>query len=764
MEPQGLAELRKNVENIADRLCLAVKGEFDFTLDIQTQDQSIQKLTMLVNFVIDAARRSIIEIKEKNEQLTELDRLKSDFLANISHELRTPLTLILGPLDAILSSNASLPEDTLQNLKRMQRNAARLYTLVNNLLDFSRLEAGKLQIYEEPLDLNQIISQLVDDTQGLACARKLTLEFLPAPDMGYVLLDPKMIEKIVLNLLSNALKFTPEGGKISIMLQRQDNEICLTVSDTGIGISEKQIPFIFERFHQIGSSSTRLHEGSGIGLALIAQCIELMGGKIAVESKEGKGTKFMITFPMRNAKALPPKLNHQANVHAIKASLSSLLASDSRQEKTKTTVFPSGKKGSFRILIVDDNHDMQAYISSLLNDVYDTMAVDNGKIALDAVKEYKPHVILSDVMMPEMDGYQLTKALKADSLTHNIPIILVTAKADSDAVASSLGVGADDYLCKPFSSEELIARTNSAVRHYQEYLKNCELNHQLVMVARRAGMADIATSVLHNVGNILNSVNVSVGIVQENTTKPHAKNLAAITTMIKENIGDLSRYLTEDPKGKILLDYLMALTDEINHENLKIREETQLLSQHVKHIKDIVAMQQSLSGISGVAEKLFLPEIIDIAITACKASMDKRNIELEKNVKADLFLTTDKSKLLQIIVNLIQNAHDALFAVDKDILCKKISIKAEKNLIDSYVDIAVSDNGIGIEKENLDKIFTFGFTTKSKGHGFGLHSSALAAKDLGGSLKVKSEGFGCGSEFILRLPLSHSARRFVNDA
>lgn len=214
--------LLEQIENISDQLCLAVKGNFDFTVITHTTEESVQKLSMLLNFVTDTARRALSEVKEQNNKLTELDRLKTDFIANVSHELRTPLTLIMGPLESILTSDSSsFPQKHLENLKRMERNAVRLYFLVNNLLDFSKLEADKFIIHEELVDVGEFISRIIDDAQGLAIDLKLTLKYRQRNKFDPMFLDIRMLEKIVLNLVGNALKFTPQGGRIEVDLEKK---------------------------------------------------------------------------------------------------------------------------------------------------------------------------------------------------------------------------------------------------------------------------------------------------------------------------------------------------------------------------------------------------------------------------------------------------------------------------------------------------------------------------------------------------------------
>lgn len=748
---------------MADELCLAVKGDFDFTIKVDTQNESMQKLTMLVNFVLDTARRSLLEVRQKNARLLELDQLKSDFISTISHELRTPLTLILGPLKTILANNADeLPQHVEENLERMQRNAARLYILVNNILDFSKLEAGKFTRHEEPLDLNALVSQLVNDTQDLACEHKIKLQFKPAKKLKNILLDGEKLEKIIFNLLSNALKFTPAEGTVTVELTELPNTISLRVSDTGPGIPEEQLPLIFQRFHQVDSSTTRAYEGTGIGLTVVKQFLDLMQGEISVKSELNKGTSFTVSLPKRFA-STPFAKNKTPNTPSSSREYFKKGLSLNHRKKIPPKQ-PTQEVCLPRLVVVDDNIDMQAYIISLLKDKFEVITAENGKLALAAIEQYKPHVIISDIMMPLIDGYELTKILKNRAETAHVPIILITAKAGDDAVVSSLEVGADDYLAKPFTPEELIARTTAAYKHYQDYLQTCELNSQLLSIARRAGMADLATSILHNIGNVLNSVNVSLDMIKENTNQPYIHDLTTVSTILKDHQANLAHFLTEDIKGKMVPDYLMALIRKINHHYENITKEVRCLREQINHIADVVAMQETMSGISGVVEKILLSEAIETAITMCKASLDKKDINVRLEIKDPVFITTDKAKLLQILINLIQNANDALSGQQATSKDKWIRFIVEEQPLNQGVTITVQDNGIGIKEEHRDQIFSFGFTTKPFGHGFGLHASALAAKELGGSLQMKSQGRGYGAEFILTLPLKQAKRRYVNES
>jgi PAS domain S-box-containing protein len=280
-----------------------------------------------------------------------------------------------------------------------------------------------------------------------------------------------------------------------------------------------------------------------------------------------------------------------------------------------------------------------------------------------------------------------------------------------------------------------------------------ELHQQVLVTARRAGMADVATAILHNVGNILNSANVSLSLLQENSERGHYKKLFSVITMLKENLSSVATYLTEDPKGKLIPEYLVKAGELLEGEYGSSVKEIGNLNKQLQHIKDIVAMQKSMSGVSGVAETIFLPEIIETALKMSgSSSFEDKKIKIHKNYEQTPFISIDSSKLLQILVNLIQNAKDAVLSNAELSEEKQISLSIQETP-PNFITIQLKDNGIGIDPANITNIFSFGFTTKKNGHGFGLHSSALAAKELGGNLTAESTGPNQGATFILTLPL-----------
>lgn len=290
-----------------------------------------------------------------------------------------------------------------------------------------------------------------------------------------------------------------------------------------------------------------------------------------------------------------------------------------------------------------------------------------------------------------------------------------------------------------------------------------ELNQRLLVTARRAGMSEIATSILHNIGNVLNSSNISLNLLKDSFTQPYHQKFLKVIGMIKEHLDDLPDYLTNDTKGKLIPEYLIAMAEMIENEYQKNTEELNSIDSDLQHIKGIVAMQQTFSGVSGVAEKIFIPELIETALQMSSNPAKDCAIEMVKQYIASPFIITDKSKLLQILVNLIQNAKDAVWknSGNKE---KQIKFIVEGDG-QKRINIQVMDNGIGIPAEYLSRIFSFGFTTKKSGHGFGLHSCALSAQDMGGSLKAESKGLGEGAAFILTLPVRNNRleRRVFNE-
>lgn len=410
--------------------------------------------------------------RRRAEALAEIDRAKTAFFSNVSHEFRTPLTLMLGPLEDMLSdpaANTALGD----RLSIIHRNAERLLKLVNTLLDFSRIEAGRAVALYRRTDLCALTTELASGFRS-ACEKAgliLEIDCLPLPDDIFV--DQDMWEKIVLNLLSNAFKFTFEGA-IRVELRPTSDGMAaeLNVRDTGIGIPEAEMPKLFDRFHRVEGARGRSHEGSGIGLSLVQELVRLHGGSVCVDSREGAGSSFRVRIPvgiqhlpaaqLERTPATDPVANRvRTYVEEALGWLPTVPSAgqedegpepDDRERTDRTT-------GSLpRILVADDNADMRDYIRRLLGSEYEVTTVADGEAALAAIRSNRPDLMLSDAMMPKLDGFGLLAAIRSDPVLRDLPFILLSARAGEEAHIEGMAAGADDYLIKPFSSKELIAR------------------------------------------------------------------------------------------------------------------------------------------------------------------------------------------------------------------------------------------------------------------------------------------------------------------
>lgn len=425
--------------------------------------------------------------RERAEALAEIDRAKTAFFSNVSHEFRTPLTLMLGPLQDLLSRSRTLltPAATRQ-LELVNRNGARLLRLVNTLLDFSRIEAGRVSGVYQATDLAAFTAELAGvfraatDRAGL----ELKVDCRTTREVAYV--DRDMWEKIVLNLVSNAFKFTFDG-KITVSLGQVEHSAELQVRDTGVGIPSEEIPHLFERFHRVPNTRSRTHEGSGIGLALVYELVKLHGGSMRVESTLGQGTTFFVSVPLGQEHLASRQLGGERVLRSTGAGaepfvhealnwLPDLESSQTEELSLDNELLPTGVSSESsgtprrRVLIADDNADMRLYLTRLLLAHFEVVAVADGNLALESISQHHPDLVLSDIMMPNVDGFELLRQIRSNPATTAIPVILLSARAGEESRVEGLNAGADDYLVKPFSARELVARVQthlelSRVRH-----------------------------------------------------------------------------------------------------------------------------------------------------------------------------------------------------------------------------------------------------------------------------------------------------------
>jgi PAS domain S-box-containing protein len=407
------------------------------------------------------------EERRRAQALEEINRQKTAFFSNVSHEFRTPLTLMLGPLEDLLADRDTVTKEEGRALVEVaHRNALRLLKLVNSLLDFSRLEAGRARADFAPVDLPALTAELASNFRSVA--EKAGLKFEVAADKldAPVYVDRDMWEKVVLNLLSNAFKFTLEGGiRVALRTSADRKAAELTVCDTGAGIPADELPKLFDRFYQVGGQKSRSFEGSGIGLALVKEIVSLHGGNVEVESQPGRGSSFRVRIPSGITHLPPEQVVMDASAIGLPSSKDNAYVEEALRWIDAPAAAPA-ETGTQkpRILIADDNGDMRDYMTRLLGDSWIIETAENGAVALDAIKTKRPDLVLTDIMMPKLDGFGLLEAIRQDAALQDLPVIMLSARAGEEARVEGLDAGADDYLTKPFSARELIARVGANLK------------------------------------------------------------------------------------------------------------------------------------------------------------------------------------------------------------------------------------------------------------------------------------------------------------
>ncbi|MFN6483469.1 MULTISPECIES: ATP-binding protein [unclassified Nostoc] len=673
--------------------------------------------------------------RQRAETLAELDRAKTLFFSNISHEFRTPLTLILAPVqDALSDSVNPLPGVQRERLELVHRNTMRLLKLVNTLLDFSRIEAGRMEAVYEPTDLAMFTAELASVFRSAIeqAGLRLIVDCPPLPESVYV--DRQMWEKIVLNLLSNAFKFTFEG-EITLRLHLGDDDrVTLQVEDTGAGIEPEELPHLFERFYQVRKAKARTHEGSGIGLALVQELIKLHGGTVDVSSTVGVGSCFTVTIPLGTAHLPSDRLQLDVDesptetlrerTTATRTQTSTALGAAPYVQEAERWIVEEGNRQqatgnseesylspvtchlsptSSHVLLVDDNADMRDYLTRILSDRdIEVEAMANGEAALAAATERVPDLILSDVMMPGLDGFELLKALRADPRTKEVPIILLSARAGEESVIEGLLAGADDYLIKPFSANELVTRVNAYLQ--MAHLRSLALRQERTINRRK-------DEILSTVSHELNTPLVAI-------------------------LG-WTRLLRSSPPNQAML-----------MKSLETIERNATLQ--AKLVEDLLDISRITAGkISLNLEPVQLQQVIETAIATVRQSYQTKDIRLECTL-APLPVTVqgDPHRLQQIVLNLLTNA--VKFTPTRGTI--EISLQTYEN----QAQIILSDTGCGIDAEFIPHIFDAFRQAEGtkKGLGLGLAIARNLVELHGGTIYAQSAGVGQGATFIVNLPLS----------
>lgn len=660
------------------------------------------------------------ELERKNKELAELDKIKSQFFANVSHEFRTPLTLILGPIQDILQNcEDNISAKIKSSLEIAQKNSFRLLKLVNNLLDITRLDEKKYQIKLEKIEINNVISGLVDSLSHLANSKKIKLIKNISNQETHILADIDAMEKLIMNLLTNAIKFTNSAGEISITTNCQNKNITISIQDNGIGISEENLPYIFDRFKQVDNSSTRKYQGSGLGLALVKELTILQNGIIKVESAPNKGTIFNITFPTienleKTPNATASNIEDESDLYSMTKIANRTIDIGNEDDFNANNILNNQIK---TILIAEDEPDMMKYISSLFTDQnYNLLQAKTGTSALKMAYEYSPDLIILDLMLPEIDGLSICQKLKSDEKTKLIKILMLTARSDEKSKLTALKYGVDDFVNKPFSSNEIKARVNNILKSdklqkdlYKELKDTIDklvlAQNKLIQSEKINATGALPEEILHDVKNPLNYM---VTALYSLKMDPAIANDCELTDTIKD------------------------------------------IEDGIKRVNNIISDIRSFSNPKESDKTKFsLKSAVDNSLIFTKQDLQKVGVYLDIDDK--LQVIASKEHITQVLINLIKNAAKAID--DSYQSHGKITIYAKKEN-ENKATIVITDNGVGINEKDLKAIFNPFFTTRDikKGIRLGLNTSYTIIKAHNSELKVKSK-FGEGSSFYFELPI-----------
>jgi signal transduction histidine kinase len=632
----------------------------------------------------------------------------------------------------------ALDQGTHETLESMHGNGMRLLKLINDLLELIRVESGRLDIKRDTLVVGDFVKGIASAVRQVAENKHVKLETGVDEQLGAVVVDRDKLEKIVLNLLFNAVKFTPAEGTVRLRAEKVENEFVVSVSDTGVGIAKNNLPFVFDRFWQADNSSKKKFAGVGIGLALVKELTEMQNGKVTVDSDEGKGAVFTVKLPYQKAE-IPARPEATATTPAKDGAAASdewLAGLYRRAELFPAVAVARGNTkapdlGGRRpvVLVAEDEPDMQKYLKTELQKDYDLIQTWDGAEALEKVQHFLPDIVLLDMMMPEIDGLEVCREMRKSDVMKNIPVILLTARADEETKYDALKIGANDFLTKPFSSTELRARIKNLIEahHYQrrlskqnvaltsaiEQIKETEM--QLVQSEKLASLGRLSAGIIHEINNPLNYTLTGLFALRN--------------------------------KGKLLAPDQRGEYDEILND----------VEEGLKRVHNIVTDLRTFTHPGGgMADTVQVADVVDASLRFLSGEW-KDKIRVEQNLPPKQIVWANRNKLIQVLVNLLQNSMDAL-AEKKFDAGEKPAIWIEGRASDDRSVIVVRDNGAGIDPKLVDKIFDPFFTTKEVGKGMGLGLSICyrILQGYGGKISVKSEP-GKGCEFTIDMPLKQSA-------
>ena len=681
--------------------------------------------------------------RRRAESLAELDRAKTAFFSNISHEFRTPLTLMLGPLEDLLVERPGLlPTAEHEQLRVVHRNALRLLKLVNTLLDFSRIEAGRTTAAYEATDLATLTADLASVFRAAVERAGLRLTVACPPLAGPVYVDREMWEKIVLNLLSNAFKYT-FAGEIEVALRQAGGVAELTVRDTGTGIPADELPHLFTRFHRVTGARGRTFEGTGIGLALVQELVRLHGGDVRVASEVGHGSTFTVTVPLGSAH-LPPDQIAPAHVHPAHSLRGAAFVGEAlrwlpdepaggQEPDELLSEQPWGAAEGLsppRLIVADDNADMRAYVQRLLGAEFHLTVVADGEAALAAARAQTPDLVLTDVMMPRLDGFGLLRELRADPRTRDVPVIMLSARAGEEARVEGLEAGADDYLVKPFSARELLARvqTNVALARVRRATSEHERRLREEAEAARAE----AEQLYRQAQDAIRVRDIFVSVAAHELKTP-------LTSLLGQ-AQLLQRRMSRDGAHDVRQQVGAAV----------IVSQARRLDRMISALLDIGRIEQGRLSLERAP--LDLCALARGVVEEVQPTIERHVVRCELP-DAPLVVDGDALRLEQVVQNLVSNA--VKYSPGGGEVVVRVSHSGGE------ARVSVTDTGIGIPADALPQLFTRFYRAPNvedrriTGMGVGLYVVKEIVTLHGGTVGVTSAE-GQGSTFTFTLPARSS--------
>lgn len=723
------------------------------------------------------------EIESARDQLQALDGIKTRFTANVHHELRTPLTLMLAPLEGMLGGDFGSVSDLQRSyMHSMRSNGLRLLKLINNLLDFAKIESGQLEISRQPTRIGALADQIASGARPMAEQKGIELRVEGLAELPEINVDPDAIEKVLVNLVGNALKFTPNGHITVSGSAESDGGVHLIVADTGMGLPATELERVFDRFAQVDSSSTRRHEGTGIGLSLVLELIELHGGRVWVESDgPGEGSQFHVVLPLgecdragadeviQSIAGDSARLRREIDAIDGGADRDELRYGEMQREAQRESadddsgvIASAATKHDARtpeVLICEDNRDMRRLIAHLVSEEFRVRVAINGREGLEMARETAPDLILTDVMMPEMSGTELCRAVKDDARLAHIPVILVTSKADRDMKVEGLELGADDYVTKPFHPRELMARVRSSVtlrvarkeldrqnallESTNEELRAAleelhEAGIQLAKSERLAAVGELAAGVAHEINNPMNfAMNAlrTMGVYVGDVTS-----VANAYSGIDWSQPDaVARRMGEIDKMRDACDFDEAAA--------ALTELLEIVTEGLDRTQRLVGDLRDFAAGDGSHGEIDIARGLKTTIQLIGHAARDANVQLRLDIADPLPRAEgDPRAINQVFLNLLKNATEVLERRGGHI---DVSAKA----VGGKILVEIRDDGPGVASEAMSQIFEPFFTTKEagRGAGLGLSISRRIVDEHNGDLELISAGDE-GAIFRVTLP------------